>query len=64
MLFKLVRNELKCQLFEKQIINLPSILKNFVFNIFTANYRKAMKNEQDRNGLSKRYYRLKDVMTE
>ena len=59
MLFKLVRNELKCQLFEKQIINLPSILKNFVFNIFTANYRKAIKNEQTRNNLSERYYRLK-----
>ena len=63
MLFRLVRDEFKCRLFEKQIINLPSILKNFIFNVFTANYRMAMKNEQTRNNLSERYYKLKDVVT-
>ena len=58
-LFKLVRQEFKYHLFEAEIIKWPIILKNLSFNVFTANYRKAMMNEYNRNDICKNFYKLK-----
>ena len=49
-----IRKEFKRLLNEKP--NLPILLKRYVFNIFTANYRQAIKNKKNRNNKCKNLY--------
>lgn len=56
----LVRNELKKTLFKIKSTNIPQILKNFIFNIFSGNCKMAIKNKHDRNDVSKKYYGIKN----